>query len=53
MENPFFSNKQLIKTFMLTKEMLIDRIESTEITWLENKNQTKKVIKKHLKNPSK
>jgi len=52
MENPYFTNKQLEKTFYLTKEMLIERIESSRIDWNENMNQTKKKVKKFLKNPS-
>jgi len=53
MENPFFTNKEIVKTYYLSKEMLIEKIESSDILWKEKKDQTKKIIAKHMKNSSK
>jgi nucleosome assembly protein 1-like 1 len=40
----------LTKSYHVTKELLLDRIESSQINWKEGKNYTEKKVTKTLKN---
>jgi len=48
-KNDYFGNDTLKKTFVMTKQNVIEKCEGTEITWKEGKDPTKKKIKKKTK----
>ena len=49
-KNDYFNNAELKKTFVMTKQNVIEKCDGTEIDWKENKDVTKKKIKKKSKN---
>jgi nucleosome assembly protein 1-like 1 len=49
-KNDYFSNESLKKTFVMTKQNVIEKCEGTEIAWKDGKDVTKKKIKKKSKN---
>lgn len=48
-KNDYFSNETLKKSFVLTKQNVIEKCEGTEIAWKDGKDVTKKKIKKKSK----
>ncbi|KAL4457364.1 hypothetical protein ABPG75_012229 [Micractinium tetrahymenae] len=50
-ENPFFSNKELVKTYHLSDEddMMLRKIETSGVNWKAGKDVTVKVMKKKPK----
>lgn len=48
-KNDYFSNETLKKTFVMTKQNVIEKCEGTEIAWKDGKDVTKKKIKKKSK----
>lgn len=51
--NEYFTNTIIEKTYNVTKELIIDNIQSTKIQWNEGKDITKKPVEKKIKNKSK
>ncbi len=51
--NDFFTNASLEKTYYVSKDLLIEKIDSTVINWKEGKNLCMKKTTKTLKNKSK
>ena len=51
-QNEFFENSILEKHYFLNKEMLIEKIESSNIIWKEGKSLAHKKVSKTLKNKS-
>ena len=49
-KNDYFTNEVLKKTFVMTKQNVIEKCEGTEISWKDGKDVTKKKIKKKSKN---
>mmetsp|Transcript_30543 Transcript_30543/g.34724 ORF Transcript_30543/g.34724 Transcript_30543/m.34724 type:complete len:323 (+) Transcript_30543:102-1070(+) len=49
-ENEWFTNKELVKHFAVGEKDEIEKITSTEITWNDGKDITKKQVKKKQKN---
>ena len=49
-ENEFFSNKELEKEYILSNDGLIEKITSSNINWKKDKDYTKNIIKKKIKN---
>lgn len=49
-KNDYFGNEVLKKTFVMTKQNVIEKCEGTEIQWKDGKDVTKKKIKKKSKN---
>lgn len=49
-KNDYFNNEVLKKTFVMTKQNVIEKCEGTEIQWKDGKDVTKKKIKKKSKN---
>lgn len=49
-KNDYFGNEVLKKTFVMTKQNVIEKCEGTEISWKDGKDVTKKKIKKKSKN---
>lgn len=54
-ENPFFTNSQLVKTYHLSDEddMMLQKIETSGVSWKAGKDVTVKVLKKKPKPGSK
>lgn len=48
-KNEYFKNAQLKKSFVLTRQNIIEKCEGTEIDWIDGKDVTKKKIKKKQK----
>jgi nucleosome assembly protein 1-like 1 len=48
-KNDYFSNETLKKSFVMTKQNIIEKCEGTEISWKDGKDVTKKKIKKKSK----
>lgn len=48
-KNDYFKNAQLKKTFVMTRQNIIEKCEGTEIEWKDGKDVTKKKIKKKQK----
>lgn len=48
-KNDYFSNEALKKTFVMSKQNIIDKCEGTVITWKDGKDVTKKKVKKKSK----
>jgi nucleosome assembly protein 1-like 1 len=48
-KNDYFTNESLKKTFVMTKQNVIEKCEGTEIGWKDGKDVTKKKIKKKSK----
>lgn len=48
-KNDYFSNETLKKSFVMTKQNIIEKCEGTEIAWKDGKDVTKKKIKKKSK----
>lgn len=51
--NDYFTNSKLEKVYHVSKDLLIEKIESTPIEWKEGKNMCVKKVTKTLKNKSK
>jgi nucleosome assembly protein 1-like 1 len=49
-KNDYFTNDILKKSFVMTKQNVIEKCDGTEITWKDGKDVTKKKIKKKSKN---
>lgn len=49
-KNDYFSNENLKKTFVMTKQNIIEKCDGTEISWKDGKDVTKKKVKKKSKN---
>ena len=49
-KNDYFTNESLKKTFVMTKQNIIEKCDGTEIAWKDGKDVTKKKIKKKSKN---
>ena len=49
-KNDYFDNEVLKKSFIMTKQNIIEKCEGTEIAWKDGKNVTEKKIKKKQKN---
>lgn len=52
-KNDYFSNELLKKSFVMTRQNVIEKCEGTEIQWKEGKDPTKKKIKKKSKKKGK
>jgi nucleosome assembly protein 1-like 1 len=50
--NDYFTNTKLEKIYYVSKDLLIEKIESTPIEWKEGKNLCVKKVTKTLKNKS-
>ena len=48
-KNDYFKNAQLRKSFVMTRQNVIEKCEGTEIEWKDGKDVTKKKIKKKQK----
>ena len=48
-KNDYFTNQSLKKTFVMTKQNVIEKCEGTEIAWKDGKDVTVKKIKKKSK----
>lgn len=48
-KNDYFKNASLKKSFLLTRQNIIEKCEGTEIEWKDGKDVTKKKIKKKQK----
>jgi nucleosome assembly protein 1-like 1 len=48
-KNDYFKNASLRKSFVMTRQNIIEKCEGTEIEWKEGKDVTKKKIKKKQK----
>ena len=48
--NDYFSNTSLKKSFVMTKNNVIEKCQGTTIDWKDGKNVTKKTVKKKQKN---
>lgn len=48
-KNDYFTNETLKKTFIMTKQNVIEKCEGTEIAWKDGKDVTKKKVKKKSK----
>jgi nucleosome assembly protein 1-like 1 len=48
-KNDYFNNTTLKKSFIMSKQNIIERCEGTEIAWKDGKDVTKKKIKKKNK----
>jgi nucleosome assembly protein 1-like 1 len=48
-KNDYFKNASLRKSFLMTRQNIIEKCEGTEIEWKEGKDVTKKKIKKKQK----
>ena len=48
-KNDYFKNAQLKKSFVMTRQNIIEKCEGTEIDWKDGKDVTKKKIKKKQK----
>lgn len=49
-KNDYFTNESLNKTFLMSKQNVIEKCEGSEILWKEGRDVTKKKIKKKSKN---
>jgi nucleosome assembly protein 1-like 1 len=49
-KNDYFTNEVLKKTFVMSKQNVIEKCDGTEIGWKEGRDVTKKKIKKKSKN---
>eukprot|EP00350_Pseudokeronopsis_sp_OXSARD2_P013675 CAMPEP_0170556912 /NCGR_PEP_ID=MMETSP0211-20121228/19052_1 /TAXON_ID=311385 /ORGANISM="Pseudokeronopsis sp., Strain OXSARD2" /LENGTH=238 /DNA_ID=CAMNT_0010867531 /DNA_START=372 /DNA_END=1091 /DNA_ORIENTATION=+ len=49
-QNDYFSNEELRKQFVMTKQNVIEKCQGTDILWKEGRDVTKKKIKKKSKN---
>ena len=49
-KNDYFSDSVLKKSFVMTKQNIIEKCEGTTINWKDGKDVTKKKIKKKSKN---
>lgn len=49
-KNDYFTNESLKKSFVMTKQNVIEKCQGSEISWKEGKNVTQKKIKKKSKN---
>lgn len=52
-ENEYLNTLLLIKSYTITREYLLEKIESTNIEWKEGKNIAEKKVSKKMKNKSK
>jgi nucleosome assembly protein 1-like 1 len=52
-KNDYFTNSVLKKTFVMSKQNVIEKCEGTEIKWKDGKDVTKKKVKKKNKNKKK
>jgi hypothetical protein len=52
-ENEYLKTLLLEKSYTITKEYLLEKIESTNIQWQEGKNISAKKVSKKMKNKSK
>lgn len=48
-KNDYFTNETLKKSFVMTKQNVIEKCEGTEIAWKDGKDVTKKKVKKKPK----
>lgn len=48
-KNDYFTNETLKKSFVMTKQNVIEKCEGTEIAWKDGKDVTKKKVKKKSK----
>ena len=48
-KNDYFTSLQLKKSFVMTKQNIIEKCSGTEIAWKDGKDVTKKKIKKKAK----
>ena len=53
MENEYLKNTKLEKSYTISKEYLLEKIESTKVEWKEGKNISAKKVTKKMKNKSK
>lgn len=49
-KNDYFTNTELRKSFVMSKQNVIEKCDGTEIAWKEGKDATKKKVKKKSKN---
>ena len=52
-ENEYFNNLKLEKSYTVSNEYLLEKIESSNIEWKEGKNISAKKVTKKIKNKSK
>jgi nucleosome assembly protein 1-like 1 len=45
-KNDYFTNEELKKTFVMTKQNVIEKCEGSVVTWKDGKDITKKKVKK-------